>query len=70
MARHRPDAAAIRLCAVADYRGEDVSLGLIRLSDFHRTGAIWLPAIPSHVGRIRVGMAIPEALATKLLPVP
>jgi polynucleotide 5'-hydroxyl-kinase GRC3/NOL9 len=51
---------ALRLCGLADERGEDVGLGLVRWTDRVEHRVVWTGLAPQRLHRIRLGMPLAE----------
>jgi polynucleotide 5'-hydroxyl-kinase GRC3/NOL9 len=51
---------ALRLCGLADERGEDVGLGLVRWADQVEHRVVWTGLAPERLHRLRLGMPVSE----------
>ena len=51
---------ALRLCGLADKRGEDVGLGLVRWADQIEDRLVWTGLVPERLHRLRLGMPLSE----------
>jgi hypothetical protein len=54
--RHPPGADRWRLCGLADTRGEDRGIGLLRGADFIDRSEVWTNLDPARIHRVRLGM--------------
>jgi polynucleotide 5'-hydroxyl-kinase GRC3/NOL9 len=54
--RHPPEADRWRLCGLADTRGEDRGIGLLRGADFIDRSEVWNNLDPARIHRVRLGM--------------
>jgi polynucleotide 5'-hydroxyl-kinase GRC3/NOL9 len=51
---------ALRLCGLADDRGEDVGVGLVRWPDQVERRVLWTGLAPERLRRLRIGMPLAE----------
>jgi hypothetical protein len=51
---------ALRLCGLADERGQDIGLGLVRRADPVDHCVVWTGLAPKRVRRLRLGMPLSE----------